>query len=41
MYRNNELSYTDFRTFDSQIEDIENILDRAEDELERQKNYDD
>ena len=41
MYRNNELSYTDFRTFDDQIEDIESILDRAEDELERQKNYDD
>ena len=41
MYRNNELSYTDFRTFDSKIEDIENILDRAEDELERQTNYND
>lgn len=41
MYRNNELSYTDFRTFDGQIEDIESILDRAEDELERQTNYDD
>lgn len=41
MYRNNELSYTDFRNFDKQIEDIENILDRAEDELERQTNYDD
>lgn len=41
MYRNNELSYSDFRTFDKQIEDIENILDRAEDELEYQTNYDD
>ena len=41
MYRNNELSYTDFRTLDGQIEDIENILNRAEDELERQTNYDD
>ncbi len=41
MYRNNELSYTDYRTFDRQIEDIENILDRAEDELEYQTNYDD
>ena len=41
MYRNNELSYTDFRTFDRQLEDIENILDRAEDDLEYQTNYDD
>ena len=41
MYRNNELSYTDYRSFDRQIEDIENILDRAEDELEYQTNYDD
>ncbi len=41
MYRNNELSYTDFRSFDKEIEDIENILDKAEDELEYQTNYDD
>lgn len=41
MYRNNELSYTDYRSFDRQIEDIENVLDRAEDELEYQTNYDD
>ncbi len=41
MYRNNELSYTDFRTFDRKIEDIENTLDRAESELEYLTNYDD
>ena len=41
MYRNNELSYTDFRKYDNDIENIENILDKAEDTLELKTNYDD
>lgn len=41
MYRNNELSYTDYRTFERQLENIEDILDEAEDTLEFITNYDD
>lgn len=41
MYRNNQLSYSDFRNFDRELESIENILDRAEDILEYRTNYDD
>ena len=41
MYRNNQLSYNDYRTFDRQLESIEDILDRAGDNLERRTNYDD
>lgn len=41
MYRNNELSYTDFRKYDNDIENIEDILDKAEDTLELKTNYDD
>lgn len=41
MYRNNQLSYSDFRTFDRELESIENILDKAEDILEYRTNYDD
>ena len=41
MYRNSQLSYDDFRTFDAQLESIEDILDRAEDNLEDRTNYDD
>ena len=41
MYRNNTLSYSDFRTFDRSLEDIDNTLDRAEDDLEYITRYDD
>ena len=41
MYRNNQLSYSDYRTFDRSLESIEDILDRAEDTLEYITNYDD
>ncbi len=41
MYRNNTLSYNDFRTYDRLLEDIDNILDRAEDDLEYITRYDD
>ena len=41
MYRNNTLSYSDFRTFDRRLEDIDNTLDRAEDDLEYITRYDD
>ena len=41
MYRNNTLSYSDFRTYDYDLESIEDILDKAEDNLEFITNYDD
>lgn len=41
MYRNNTLSYNDFRNYDRQLEDIENVLDQAEDDLEYITQYDD
>ena len=41
MYRNNTLSYSDFRTFDRRLKDIDNTLDRAEDDLEYITRYDD
>ena len=41
MYRNNTLSYIDFRNYDYDLESIEDILDKAEDKLEFITNYDD
>lgn len=41
MYRNNTLSYNDFRNYDYDLESIEDILDKAEDNLEFITNYDD
>ena len=41
LYLNNELSYSDYRKYDREIEDIENILDKAENNLEYKTNYDD
>lgn len=41
LYLNNELSYSDYRKYDRVIEDIENILDKAENNLEYKTNYDD
>ena len=41
MYRNNTLSYNDFRNYDYDLESIEDILDKAEDKLEFITNYDD
>lgn len=41
MYRNNTLSYNDFRNYDRQLEDVDNTLSRAEDDLEFITNYDD
>lgn len=41
MYRNNTLSYNDFRNYDYDLESIEDILEKAEDNLEFITNYDD
>ena len=41
MYRNNTLSYNDFRNYDYDLESIGDILDKAEDNLEFITNYDD
>ena len=40
-YHANKLSYSDFRKYDYQLEEVETILDQAENTLEYKTNYDD